>query len=169
MAGEARGAIGSYPENAANPELGLAAASAGLRNRRIWLPGVWGTVERTAERERGERGKEKGNPELRMKQGRKGRREETGEKEESGRGRDGRGRGREKRDPERQVKPGRRGVGGRAGFRDVIERRIWRKGKRRRREEGNALARRKKRGRWSTREIEAFRGGVGGVEERESG
>ena len=60
-------------------------------------------------------------------------------------------------------------MGGRAGFRDVIERRIWRKGKRRRREEGNALARRKKRGRWSTREIEAFSGGVGGVEERESG
>ena len=60
-------------------------------------------------------------------------------------------------------------MGGTAGFRDVIERRIWRKGERRRREEGNARARRKKRGRWSTKEIEASRGGVGGVEERENG
>ena len=79
------------------------------------------------------------------------------------------GAGEERRETRREVKPGGRGVGGRAGFRDVMERRIWIKGKRRRREERNALARRKKRGRWSTREIEAFRGGVGGVEERESG
>ena len=78
-------------------------------------------------------------------EGRKGRRKETVEKEESGRGSDGEGRGRQKRDPERQVKPGGRGVGGTAGFRDVIERRIWRKGERRRREEGNARARRKER------------------------
>ena len=74
--------------------------------------GEWKGLQR--EREGGERGEEKGNPELRMKQGRKGRREETGEKEENGRGSDGGGRGREKRDPERQVKPGGRGVGGRA-------------------------------------------------------
>lgn len=113
--------------------------------------------ERERERRKGERG------EKRMRAT-----DEARQKREARRGRE-RWRGQGKRDPERQVKAGGRGVGGRAGFRDAIERRIWRKVERRKREEGSARARRKKRGRWFTREIEAFRGGVGGVEERESG
>ena len=89
------------------------------RAQKSQSPVAWGLGE--SGKDCGEREREERNPELRMKPGRKGRREEAGS--------DGGGRGREKRDPERQVKAGGRGVGGRAGFRDAIERRIWRKGK----------------------------------------
>lgn len=139
LAGEARGAVVAT-QAAANPELGLAVAQPGseiAESGCLGFGGEWKGLQRERERRKGER---EGNPELRMKQGR----EKTGEKEGGGRER-WRGAGK-RREARRDRADGGSGVGGTAGFRDVIERRIWRRGKGARRRKGNARARRKREG-----------------------